>query len=69
MFKKLKEKLTGEATSGQNQTYKYIYNYNYTFTSNCNCGCEPNIEQAEKLVDMAKRNADIENRANKKPPK
>lgn len=60
MFKKLKEKLTGE-TSGQNQTYKYIYNYNYTFTTNCNCGCEPDIEQAEKMVDMAKRNAKKEN--------
>lgn len=50
MFKKLKEKLTGE-TSGQNQTYKYIYNYNYTFTSNCSCGCEPNIEQAIDEID------------------
>lgn len=61
MFKKLKEKLTGEATNGQSQIYKYVYNYNYTFTSNCDCGCKPDIEQAEKLVDMAKRNAEKEN--------
>ncbi|MGX7045392.1 hypothetical protein [Pediococcus acidilactici] len=59
MFKKLKRKLSGESTN-EGQTYKYIYNYNYTFTTNCNCGCEPDVEQAEKLVDMAKRNADKE---------
>ena len=58
MLKKLKEKLVGESTNGEGQTYKYIYNYNYTFTTNCNCGCQPDIEQAEKLVDMAKRNAE-----------
>lgn len=59
MLKKLKRKLSSESTN-EGQTYKYIYNYNYTFTTNCSCGCEPNIEQAEKLVDMAKRNADKE---------
>lgn len=56
MLKKLKRNFSGESTN-EGQTYKYIYNYNYTFTTNCSCGCEPNIEQAEKMVDMAKRNA------------
>ncbi|MGX6472095.1 hypothetical protein [Pediococcus pentosaceus] len=60
MFKKLKEKLVGESTNGEGQTYEYNYNYNYTFTTNCSCGYEPDIEQAEKLVDMAKRNAEKE---------
>ncbi|MCT3023747.1 hypothetical protein EFN12_03805 [Pediococcus pentosaceus] len=60
MFKKLKEKLIGESTNDEGQTYKYVYNYNYTFTTNCNGVCQPDIEQAEKLVDMAKRNAEKE---------
>lgn len=60
MFKELKKKLFGESTSGGGQTYEYNYNYNYTFTTNCSCGCQQDIEQAEKLVDMAKRNAEKE---------
>ncbi|MCS8573802.1 hypothetical protein [Pediococcus pentosaceus] len=57
MFKKLKKMFAGESTNGEGQTYEYNYNYNYTFTTNCSCGCQPDIEQVEKLVDMAKRNA------------
>lgn len=57
MFKKLKKMLAGESTNSEGQTYKYIYNYNYTFATNCSCGYQPDIEQAEKLIDMAKRNA------------
>ncbi|WP_397321227.1 hypothetical protein [Pediococcus acidilactici] len=60
MFKKLKQKIASNANSDEGQTYKYIYNYNYTFTTNCSCNCNPDIEQAEKLVDMAKRNAEKE---------
>lgn len=60
MFKELKKKLFGESTSGEGQTYEYNYNYNYTFTTNCSCGCQPDIEQAEKLIDMAKRSEEKE---------
>lgn len=60
MLKKLKEKHSDKLNNEEGQTYKYIYNYNYTFTTNCSCGCEPDIEQVEKLVDMAKRNAEKE---------
>lgn len=57
MFKKLKKMLAGESTNTEDQTYKYVYSYNYTFTTNCSCGCQPDIEQAEKLIDVAKINA------------
>lgn len=60
MLKNLKKIFSSESTNGEGQTYEYNYNYNYTFTTNCSCGCQPNIEQAEKLVDMAKRNAEKE---------